>query len=105
MKLIYRAGDLFEAHIICGLLKSNGIEAHVTGHYLQGGVGELSAMGFANVHVADEDFNSAKPIIIEYENEKHPPTDTTNTNLPILIPLFAILTWFFISAIFYNLIS
>lgn len=67
MKLIYRASDINEAHIVSGMLRSNGIESHVGGHYLQGGVGELAAQDFANVHVADEDAKLAKSIISEYE--------------------------------------
>jgi hypothetical protein len=72
LKIIYRAGDLSEAHIVAGLLEANGIDSHVGGHYLQGGIGELAAADFATVHVADEDVARAKAIIAEYEsnNEK-----------------------------------
>jgi len=68
MKLIYRAGDISEAHIIAGLLKSHEIEAHVGGHYLQGGIGDLAAMDFATIHVADEDVARAMAVIADYEN-------------------------------------
>lgn len=67
MKLIFKARDITEAHIIAGLLKSNGIDAHVGGHYLQGGVGELAATEFATINVADENADSAISIIDEYE--------------------------------------
>ena len=67
MKLIYKAKDITEAHIISGLLKSNDIDSHVGGHYLQGGVGELAAMEFATINVADENVDSALSIIAEYE--------------------------------------
>jgi len=43
MKLIYKAGDITEAHIVKGLLESNGIPAHVGGFYLQGAIGDLAA--------------------------------------------------------------
>lgn len=68
MKIIYRAGDLSEAHIVAGLLEANGIDSHVGGHYLQGGIGELAAADFATVHVADEDIAQAKAIIADYES-------------------------------------
>jgi len=68
MKLIYRAGDIIEAHIVSGLLQANGIEAHVSGHYLQGGIGELAPAGFANIHVQDTDIALASQIIEEYES-------------------------------------
>jgi hypothetical protein len=73
MKLIYRAADISEAHIVAGLLKSHEIEAHVGGHYLQGGVGDLAAMGFATVHVADEDVDLAMSVIADYEKNNTQP--------------------------------
>lgn len=75
MKLIYKARDITEAHIISGLLKSYGIEAHVGGHYLQGGVGDLAAMDFATISVADDDTDIATSIIADYE--KNTNSDTT----------------------------
>ena len=76
MQIIYKASDITEAHIVSGLLNANGVEAHVGGHYLQGGVGELAAFGFANVHVADEDTSLAKSIIAEYQGEQDKPEKT-----------------------------
>jgi hypothetical protein len=49
------------------MLQANGIDAHVGGYYLQGGIGELAARDFANVHVADEDASLAKSLIEDYE--------------------------------------
>lgn len=68
MKIIYRAGDVVEAHIVAGMLQSHGIDAHVGGHYLQGGVGELPATDSATVRVADEDGDRAARVIEEYES-------------------------------------
>lgn len=42
MKIVYRAGDITEAEIVKGMLLSNNIEAHVSGYYLQGGIGEMA---------------------------------------------------------------
>ncbi len=67
MKLIYKADNITEAHIIKGLLESHDIPAHVGGFYLQGGVGDLAARDYANVQVADEDQQLAIEIITEYE--------------------------------------
>ncbi len=69
MKLIYRAGGINEANIVASMLRANGIEAYVSGYYLQGGIGELAASDFAHVHVADEDVSAAQSIIIEYQGE------------------------------------
>ncbi len=71
MKIIYKANDILEANIVSGMLKANGIEAYAGGFYLQGGVGDLATMDFANVYVADEDIQSAKSIIADYESEKN----------------------------------
>ena len=67
MKLIYKAKDITEAHIISGLLESNGIKAYVGGYYLQGGVGDLAAMDFVTISVSNEEAEEAISIIEEYD--------------------------------------
>ena len=69
MQIVYRAQDISEAHIIAGMLQSNGIEAHVGGYYLQGALGEIGVSGFANVHVSDADVTLARSMIGEYEEK------------------------------------
>jgi hypothetical protein len=69
---IYDASDVIEAHIVRGLLEADGIEAYVGGHYLQGGVGELTAQNFATIHVIDEHAERARRVIGEYENNLTP---------------------------------
>lgn len=76
MKLIFRASNILEAHIVAGLLDTHGIKAHVAGHYLQGAVGDLPASDFAHVFVNDEDVEAAENLIIDYENGKFANTDT-----------------------------
>ena len=68
MKIVYSAGDITEAEIVKGMLVSNGIDAHVSGYYLQGGIGEMAPTDLAKVHVNDEDYESAKEIIRGYDN-------------------------------------
>ncbi len=70
MIIVYRAVDIMEAEIVKGMLLSNDIEAHVSGFYLQGGIGETSPMDLAKVHVSDEDYERAKEIIRGYEGIK-----------------------------------
>ncbi len=67
MKIIYKARDIIEAHIVSGMLNANGIETHVGGYYLQGGVGDVAVYDFANVQVADEDVALALPLVAEYD--------------------------------------
>lgn len=100
MKLVFSAQDITEAHIVSGMLNANGIETHVGGHYLQGGIGELATMGFANVHVDDEDVAEAKSLIEAYEREsaaeESPVRKKARTGqllLPILFAL-AVLAFF-----------
>jgi hypothetical protein len=71
--IIYKAGDLSEAHIVAGMLNARGIEAFVGGHYLQGGIGDLPAMNFIDVRVADEDVAAAQEAIREYEGTQSRP--------------------------------
>ncbi|MCK5663466.1 MAG: DUF2007 domain-containing protein [Thiotrichaceae bacterium] len=94
MKLIYRARDVTEAHIISGLLKSNGIVAHVGGHYLQGGVGDLAAMDFATISVPDENAETAISIIAEYEKNNIQENKTDQNNKSIFAAPFIALAIF-----------
>lgn len=71
MIIIYKAGDIGEAHIVAGMLNARGIEAFVGGHYLQGGMGELPVMNLIDVRVADEDVVAAQEVICEYEGTKY----------------------------------
>lgn len=72
MQIVYRAGDLTEAHIVAGMLGAEGIEATVGGHYLQGGLGEIGAAGFTHVWVPDEDVGRSRQLVLAYEAEPRP---------------------------------
>ena len=85
MKLIYKARDITEAHIISGLLKANGIETHVGGHYLQGGIGDLAAIDFATINVADENVDHVVSIISEYD-KNNIQTDKTKYKNKFILP-------------------
>jgi len=80
MKIVYRAKDILEAHIVAGMLRAEGIEAHVGGHYLQGGVGDLAPMDFATVLVSEPDVDGALVLVREYEGE--PSTGPERSPLP-----------------------
>lgn len=78
MKIVYRAGDITEAEIVKGMLRSSNIEAHVSGYYLQGGIGEIAPMDLAKVHVPDEDFERAREMVLEYEGNRFEPPGSSN---------------------------
>ncbi len=67
MKIVYKAANIIEAHLVSGLLQAHEIQAFVSGHYLQGGVGEIAPNGFANVSVVDDDVTLAIQVVTEYE--------------------------------------
>ncbi|MGB0720910.1 MAG: DUF2007 domain-containing protein [Gammaproteobacteria bacterium] len=69
MREVYRAANITEAHIVAGMLEAEGIETHVGGHYLQGGVGELAPLDLARVFVADVQFDRALAHVRTYTGE------------------------------------
>jgi len=80
MKIIYKARDIIEAHIVAGMLNASGIETYVGGYYLQGGVGDMAVHDFANVQVADDDVALARPIIEEYDSAENNISEQVDIN-------------------------
>ncbi len=105
MQIVYKAQDISEAHIIAGMLQSNGIEAHVGGYYLQGALGEIGVSGFANVHVGDADVPLARSIIGEYEGKKRQPPNHQNEDDiagKSIVPAIGLIILFVLLAIAFN---
>jgi hypothetical protein len=75
MQIIFRAHNILEAQIVAGLLQTENIQAFVNGQYLQGAIGDLPATDFATISVHDEQCESAKRIIKEYEQNKFDHTE------------------------------
>lgn len=67
MKCVFEASSGLEAHMILNLLELHRITGRIEGEYLQGGVGELSALGFVRVLVDEKDYTEAGQIISEWE--------------------------------------
>jgi len=106
MKCIFEASSGLEAHMISNLLQQDGIQARIDGEFLQGGVGELQAMGFVRVLVSDADFNNAQEIIKSWDANqtvtvKTPPPKSKTTGLGIGL-LIGILIGFGGTFIAYN---
>jgi hypothetical protein len=76
MKSVFEASSGLDAHMVLNLLEQRGISGRIEGEYLQGGIGELSAMGFVRVLVADEDYAGAMQIISEWEAIQPPDEET-----------------------------
>ncbi len=64
---VFRCSDYIEAHLVEGLLRERGIETFLQGAMLQGGLGELPALGHLAIMVDESDVSAAKRIIDAYE--------------------------------------
>ena len=67
MMVVYHASNSIEAYLIKNLLEQQEIAAYVFGDYLQGGVGEIPAIGLVTVNVSDSDYTRAKVIVDEWD--------------------------------------
>lgn len=67
---VYSANSTTEAHLIKNLLEQHGVSAFVSGHYLQGGLGELPVINLIQVQVSPADETAARRIIEDYEAGK-----------------------------------
>ena len=68
MKSVYEASTGLDAHMILNLLEQQRISGRIEGEYLQGGIGELQAMGLVRVLVSEADYAEARQIINEWES-------------------------------------
>ena len=62
MRIVYRAENVIDAHLVKGALEAAGIPAHVAGEYLTGAMGELPALGLVAVMVPEHLFPAASGI-------------------------------------------
>jgi len=68
MRCVYEASGTLDAHMILNLLEQQRIFGRIDGEYLQGGVGELQAMGLVRVMVSEHDYAEARKIVSEWES-------------------------------------
>ncbi len=67
MKTAYEASSNIEAHLVMHQLQQAGIDARIEGEYLQGGIGELPAIGNVRVVVDERDWAEARAVIADWE--------------------------------------
>lgn len=90
--------------MILNLLEQAGLSGRIDGEYLQGGVGELQAVGLVRVMVVESDYDTAQKIIEKWdaeqilENESAISKNTSPLNYGILGFIFGAV----LVAIFYN---
>ncbi len=70
MKTVLHALNSLEAHIIKGLLESEGINSNVVGEYLQGAMGGLPVNGLIRVVVDENDYEQATEVIDNWREAK-----------------------------------
>ncbi len=68
MQPVYDAADILEAHILKGYLEQYGLHVHISGHYLQGGIGELPVTGLVRLWVAEDEVEKARELLEAYRN-------------------------------------
>ena len=64
---VYRGSDYFEAQLLKGLMEQQGLQVFLQGAALQGGMGDLPALGHLSIIVNDADQQRAEEIIAAYE--------------------------------------
>jgi hypothetical protein len=67
MHTIYRAENLFDAHLVKDALEHADIPAFISGEYLTGAVGQLPAMDYIAVMVPESSVATASGIVREVE--------------------------------------
>ncbi|GAB2534493.1 hypothetical protein GCM10027065_02650 [Rhodanobacter koreensis] len=67
MHIVYRAENLFDAHLVKDALEAGGIPAFIAGEYLTGAVGQLPAMDYIAVMVPESSLALASGIVSEVE--------------------------------------
>ena len=72
MPVIYRPPNVIDAHLIADRLRQAGLDYRIEGEFLQGGIGELQAMGLVGIWVADHQVDQALVLISEWEAEVYP---------------------------------
>ncbi len=69
MKIVYRAENIVDAHLVRGALAAEGITAFVSGEYLTGAIGELPVCNLVTVMVSDSDTGRAGAIAASIDAE------------------------------------
>lgn len=67
MHIVYRAENLFDAHLVKDALEHAEIPAFISGEYLTGGVGQLPAMDYIAVMVPESALPAARAVVREVE--------------------------------------
>ena len=64
---VYRSSDYIEGQLLKVLMEQEGMQVFLTGTALQGGLGEVPAMGHIAISVNEVDCQRAQEIVDAYE--------------------------------------
>jgi len=70
MRIVYRAENIVDAHLVKGTLEGHGLVAFVTGEYLTGGMGQLPASDLVAVMVPESQHAEATRIVAALLQER-----------------------------------
>ena len=87
MRLIYEPSNSIEAHMVLNLLEQAGLSGRIDGEFLQGGVGDLQAIGLIRVMIEEADYEAATSIIEQWD--KHQPGEVVKQVPQRIHPLFS----------------
>ena len=68
MRIVYRAQNLIDAHLVKDALESADVPAFISGEYLTGGVGQLPALDYVAVLVPESSVELAESIVREIDH-------------------------------------
>lgn len=68
MRIVYRAQNLIDAHLVKDALEHADVPAFIAGEYLTGGVGQLPALDYVAVMVPEASIETAEPIVREIDH-------------------------------------
>jgi hypothetical protein len=75
MRVVYRAENIVDAHLVKDALEQAGMPAFINGESLIGGVGQLPARDFLTVGVPDVCVDAAAPVVRAIEAMLRAPLD------------------------------
>ena len=68
MRIVYRAQNLIDAHLVKDALESAQVPAFISGEYLTGGVGQLPALDYVAVLVPESGVDAAERVVREIDH-------------------------------------
>jgi len=104
MKLLYSAANSIEAHMILNMIEQAGYKGRIDGEYLQGGLGELPALGVVRVMIDESDFMAAKEIVDKWDIQQpvSTPTSPLKEKSPFMLVVGSFIGGILSAAIYYN---